>query len=103
VPAELRAAILRGEYSPRQRLIETELAEQYGTSRFVIRNALAQLANEGLVEIQPNRGARVREVSVQEALEITEIRRAVEGLIAAALPSGQVTTNVGSFVHSPPQ
>jgi DNA-binding GntR family transcriptional regulator len=83
VPRELRAAILRGEYAPRQRLIETELAEQYGTSRFVIRNTLAQLANEGLIEIQPNRGARVREVSVQEALEITEIRRAVEGLVAA--------------------
>jgi DNA-binding GntR family transcriptional regulator len=83
VPRELRAAILRGEYAPRQRLIETELAEQFRTSRFVIRNALAQLANEGLIEIQPNRGARVREVSVHEALEITEIRRAVEGLVAA--------------------
>lgn len=79
----LREAILRGEFAPRQRLIETELVEQYATSRFVLRNALTRLAGEGLVEMQPNRGARVREISVAEAIEITEIRRAVEGLAAA--------------------
>lgn len=83
VLGELRAAILRGEFAPRQRLIETELTEQYATSRFVLRNALTKLATEGLVEMQPNRGARVREISVAEAIEITEIRRAVEGLVAA--------------------
>lgn len=83
VLAELRAGILRGEFAPRQRLIEAELTERYATSRFVLRNALNRLANEGLVELQPNRGARVREISVAEAIEITEIRRAVEGLVAA--------------------
>ncbi|MCU1679633.1 MAG: transcriptional regulator, GntR family protein [Amycolatopsis sp.] len=80
---ELRAAILRGEYAPRQRLIETDLTQLYGTTRFVLRNALTRLATEGLVELQPNRGARVREISAEEAIEITEIRRAVEGLVAA--------------------
>jgi DNA-binding GntR family transcriptional regulator len=83
VLAELRAGILRGEFAPRQRLIEAELTERYATSRFVLRNALNRLANEGLVELQPNRGARVREISLDEAIEITEIRRAVEGLVAA--------------------
>jgi DNA-binding GntR family transcriptional regulator len=83
VLARLRTAILRGEFAPRQRLIETELAERYSTSRFVLRNALTRLATEGLVELQPNRGARVREISIDEAIEITEIRRAVEGLVAA--------------------
>jgi DNA-binding GntR family transcriptional regulator len=83
VLAELRAGILRGEFAPRQRLIEAELTERYATSRFVLRNALNRLANEGLVELQPNRGARVREISLAEAIEITEIRRAVEGLVAA--------------------
>ena len=83
VLTQLRAAILRGEFAPRQRLIETELTEQYATSRFILRNALTKLATEGLVEMQPNRGARVREISVDEAIEITEIRRAVEGLVAA--------------------
>jgi DNA-binding GntR family transcriptional regulator len=80
---ELRAAILRGEYAPLQRLIETELIERYGTTRFVLRNALTRLATEGLIELQPNRGARIREISAAEAIEITEIRRAVEALVAA--------------------
>jgi DNA-binding GntR family transcriptional regulator len=80
---ELRAAILRGEYAPLQRLIETELIERYGTTRFVLRNALTRLATEGMVELQPNRGARVRRISAEEAIEITEIRRAVEALVAA--------------------
>ncbi|MFD9738733.1 GntR family transcriptional regulator [Umezawaea sp. NPDC059074] len=80
---ELRAAILRGEYAPRQRLIESDLVEQYDTSRFVLRNVFTRLANEGLLELQPNRGARVREITVAEAIEITEIRRAVEGFVAA--------------------
>lgn len=80
---ELRTAILRGEYAPLQRLIETELIERYGTTRFVLRTALTRLATEGLIELQPNRGARVREISAEEAIEITEIRRAVETLVAA--------------------
>jgi len=80
---ELRAAILRGEYVPLQRLIETELIERYGTTRFVLRNALTRLATEGMVELQPNRGARVRQISAEEAIEITELRRAVEALVAA--------------------
>ena len=83
VQTELRAAILRGEYGPRQRLIETELAERFATTRFLLRNALNRLATEGLVELQPHRGARVREISVDEAIEITETRRAVESLVAA--------------------
>lgn len=82
VRSQLRAAILRGTYAPRQRLIEVDLAEEYGGSRFMIRNALIQLAAEGLVELQQNRGARVREISVAEAIEITEIRQSVEGLVA---------------------
>lgn len=44
VLVRLRSAILRGEFAPRQRLIETELAERYATSRFVLRNALNRLA-----------------------------------------------------------
>jgi len=83
VYTRLREALLRGEYAPHQRLIEADLAERFAASRFVLRNALARLAGDGLVELQPHRGARVREISVAEAIEITEIRRAVEGMVAA--------------------
>lgn len=83
VHAQLREALLRGAYAPRQRLIEADLAEEYSASRFTLRNALIQLASEGLVELQPNRGARVREISVEEATEITEVRQHLEALVAA--------------------
>ena len=79
----LRDAILRGAYAPRQRLIEADLAAEYGASRFTLRNALIQLEAEGLVELQPNRGARVREIDIEEAIEITEIRQSVESIVAA--------------------
>lgn len=83
VHTALRDAILRGRYAPRQRLVEVDIAEDLGAGRSAVRTALLRLASDGLVEIQPNRGARVREITVAEAVEITEIRQAVEGLIAA--------------------
>jgi DNA-binding GntR family transcriptional regulator len=83
VVAQLRAAILAGTYAPNQRLIEADLCEQFGATRFVIRTAIKTLAGAGLVEVQRHRGARVRAVSIQEAIEITEVRRELEGLGAA--------------------
>jgi DNA-binding GntR family transcriptional regulator len=83
VTEALRAAILAGEYAPRQRLVEIDLCERFGTSRFIVRSALQQVAAQGLVEFQRNRGARVREVSFAEAIEITEVRILLEGLLAA--------------------
>jgi DNA-binding GntR family transcriptional regulator len=83
VTQALRAAILAGEYAPNQRLVEIDLCERFGTSRFILRAALAELAVRGLVEFQRNRGARVRDVSLAEAIEITEVRIRLEGLVAA--------------------
>jgi DNA-binding GntR family transcriptional regulator len=83
VADSLRQAILRGDYVPDQRLVEADLCERFGTTRSVIRTALQYLAAQGLVEVLRNRGARVRTVSIDEAIEITEVRRALEGLAAA--------------------
>lgn len=82
VLTRLREEILRGTYAPNQRLIEADLADRLGASRFVLRNCLIQLAAEGLVELQPNRGARVRETTAEEAVEITELRQSIEALVA---------------------
>jgi DNA-binding GntR family transcriptional regulator len=79
----MRNAIVQGEYAPRQRLIEADLCERFITSRFIVRSALQELAAQGLVEFQRNRGARVREISLGEAIEITEVRQLLEGLQAA--------------------
>jgi DNA-binding GntR family transcriptional regulator len=83
VTEALRAAILRGEYAPRQRLVEIDLCERFDTSRFILRSALQELSAQGLVEFQRNRGARVRDISLDEAIEITEVRILLEGLLAA--------------------
>ena len=83
VAGTVRTAILRGEFAPGQRLIEADLCERFGTSRFVVRAALQELSAQGLVEFQRNRGARVREISLAEAIEITEVRKLLEGREAA--------------------
>jgi DNA-binding GntR family transcriptional regulator len=79
----VRTAIVQGEFSPKQRLVEADLCERFGTSRFIARSALLELSAQGLVEFQRNRGARVREISIGEAIEITEVRKLLEGLGAA--------------------
>lgn len=78
----LRQAIVSGELVPKQRLVEADLAAEYGASRGNIRAALSELSVEGFVERVQNRGARVRAVSVDEAVEITEVRSALEALCA---------------------
>ena len=83
----LREAILRGDYVAGQRLVETDLCERFGATRFTVRTALQALAAQGLVEVLRNRGARVRTVTIEEAIEITEVRRALEGLCAARAAS----------------
>jgi DNA-binding GntR family transcriptional regulator len=79
----VRRAIVDGEFAPNQRLVEADLCAQFGAGRAAVRTALLQLAGEGLVERVQNRGARVRAVSLAEAVEIVEVRMAVEGLCAA--------------------
>src|SRR3954447_25093332 len=79
---QLREAILNGEFAPHQRLIEADLSERYGASRAAVRTALLNLTSEGLVERVPNRGARVRAISVDEAVEIVEVRIGLETLCA---------------------
>jgi len=74
----LRDRILRGELHPRQRLVETELADNLSSNRARIRRALARLEHDGLVAIEPYRGAYVRMVSEDEAMEIFETRGVLE-------------------------
>lgn len=83
VTGAIRAAIVRGDFAPNQRLVEADLAEQFGTGRSGVRAALLELTTEGLVERVQHRGARVRAVTLAEAIEISEVRMVVEGLCAA--------------------
>lgn len=78
----LRQAILTGAVAPGQRLVEEELAAELHVTRASLRAALIELTAEGLVERVPNKGARVRVVSTEEAVAITECRMALEALCA---------------------
>jgi DNA-binding GntR family transcriptional regulator len=79
---KLREAIVSGRLQPNQRLVEAELGDELGVGRSAIRTALARLDQEGLIEHERNRGARVRLVEEDEAVEILEARAALEGLAA---------------------
>lgn len=80
---EIRKRIFAGDYAPGQRLVETDLCRDFAASRFTVRVALQELVNDGLVELQRNKGASVRVISLEEAIEITEVRMALEALAAA--------------------
>lgn len=78
----IRKTILRGEWSPGERLQPTTLAIQFETSTTVIRESLTRLAGEGLVMIRPNRGFFVTELDLRELADITELRCVTEALAA---------------------
>lgn len=79
----LRQDLIEGVYYPRERLVEEELAARYEVKRPTVRSALMDLEREGLVEREPNRGARVRQITFDEAIEIAEVRGALQALCAA--------------------
>lgn len=80
VTKSLRDAILKGKFKPGERLTESNLAQIFSVSRNPIREALRALQAEGLVEVNPRKGARVRLMSDKEAEEVIELRADLEGI-----------------------
>jgi DNA-binding GntR family transcriptional regulator len=76
----LRAAIVRGDLAPNARLVEADVSTTFQMSRGAVRTALIRLEQEGLVVREPHRGAHVRRVSDDEAVEILQARAVLEGL-----------------------
>ena len=74
--------ILAGEYRPGDRLVETRIAQELGTSQAPVREALRDLEVLRFVESEPFRGSRVRAVTEEELAEIYPVRAAVEELAA---------------------
>src|SRR5260370_40706358 len=95
---QLREAIVSGRYPPNERLVEAAIAQRIGHGRTAVRAALVRLGQEGLVEIERNRGARVRLISAREALEIEEVRAALEGMLARRAAT-RVTAEDLSALH----
>jgi len=86
----LRHAIIAQALMPGAKLPEDTIGEQFGVSRTIVRNALAKLAAEGLVELRRNRGAAVAAPSWDEARDIFDIRIALEQFVALRL-TGHLT------------
>jgi DNA-binding GntR family transcriptional regulator len=83
VSEELREAILSGEFEPGERLRTVSLAKRFGSSRTPVREALVQLEGEGLVDIEPRRGALVRSFASADLIDLYEIRALLEPAAAA--------------------
>ena len=78
VAERIRAAILAGELAAGSKLVETELAERFGTSRGPIREAIRELAREGLVAELPRRGTIVSTLTSRDLAEVYAVREALD-------------------------
>src|SRR4030042_7204254 len=90
VAHRLRQLIVSRELRPGERIVQSELAEQFGVSRTPIREALHKLASDGLVILSPHKGASVADFSISELDGIYSIRIALEGY-GAYLAARQIT------------
>lgn len=87
IAARIRAAILEQRLSPGVKLTEAQLCEVFGTKRGTVRQALALLAADRLVDLEPNRGAFVASPSLQEVHEVFDMRRIIETAVVERICS----------------
>jgi len=88
--AVLREKIVQGTYLPSQRLVEAQVAKDLRMGRYAIRNAIGRLQLEGLVTLEPNRGATVTSLTLEDTLDTLEARAYLEGA-AAGLAADRAT------------
>jgi DNA-binding GntR family transcriptional regulator len=93
----LRREIVSMRLQPGQRLVERELIERIGVSRTTVREALRELAAEGLVTTIPQKGAIVAIPSPKEAAEVYEVRALLEGLAASEFASNASDAHVAAL------
>lgn len=92
----LREQIINGNLTPQEKLVESEIAQTLGISRGPVRDALKQLAVEGLVNYQPNKGCSVALLSPRDAYEVFFLRGSLEKL--ALQKSGCHINDCGIFI-----
>lgn len=83
----IMGAVVEHRLPPGTKLVEDRLAEVFGVNRARVRPVLARLAHEGIVTLQPNRGAFVSEPTAEQAREVFEVRRLLEPAIVQGLAS----------------
>jgi DNA-binding GntR family transcriptional regulator len=88
--------LLNGVLRPGQKLRMVELAGRFGVSQSVVREALTRLGERGLVVASPQRGFRVRELSVADIAELTELRVEIETVaLRLAIDRGDIPWETG--------
>lgn len=80
--------LVQQRFVPGQRLVEVDLAAQFGVSRNSVREALQRLAAQGLVDLFRNKGAAIRTLSPQETLEVLDVAERMTGLLARSAARG---------------
>jgi DNA-binding GntR family transcriptional regulator len=78
----LRVRIQKSELAAGEWLREVKLCSEFGVGRSIVRRALRTLADDGLIEIEENRGARVSATTVEEVFDLYEVRAALYGMAA---------------------
>jgi phosphonate utilization transcriptional regulator len=94
VQQEVERAILAGEYPPGSKLTEANLATRMGVSRGPVREAFRMLEEAGLVRTEKNRGVFVRDIPIDEAVEIFDLRAAMDELVGRILAERITTTEL---------
>lgn len=87
----LKNTVLRGDFSPGQRLSPQELSERFQLSVTPVRDALRRLEADGLVQVSPRRGTFVAQFSAGEVKEVFESRIVIEAAAAEKLPTAPIT------------
>ena len=91
VTSELRIKILTGKLAPGTRIVENELAEEFGVSRAPVREALRQIEQEGLIEYTSHIGCTVRDYTEQDVYEVYLLRGTLE-VLSVAICQGRFTS-----------
>jgi phosphonate utilization transcriptional regulator len=94
VQQEIERAILVGEFAPGEKLTEAALADKLGVSRGPVREAFRMLEEAGLLRNEKNRGVFVRDIPIDEAVEIFDLRAAMDELVGRQL-AAQLTSEQG--------
>lgn len=80
VVAAIRDGVRDGRFVPGQRLVEADLIRDLGVGRNSLREALSRLSSDGLIVVEPHRGASIRRLGRRDVAEFYELREVLEGL-----------------------
>lgn len=94
VYGEIRRAVIEGRYPPGVRLVEQRLAEEFVVSRTPVREALRRLEAEGLVTMERNCGAQVRQLTAQEMADLYDARSRLEAYAAELAADRRIDADI---------